>query len=1006
MRIAGEAVQRFIEQLARLAAFAQLPQDFAQVRRDLRIVFRGQCPAQEGQCLRGLAQPKIYPAHGIKHGRIVRFQLQGTANQAKSLAVAIRAIGQRIAERIERHGVVRIQLENCAQVLFGQFEIIQFDRGQRPCVEQGNAFRQPGQRLTEHVERLPVALSLAQQFHLDQPRLLDLRTPALETQAVQQIARFRQIPGLTGQDGPAQDGPGPMRSGFDPLVPLAGFLPEFQQFSQEGGVIGMPGRVLIGRHGQLVPDFDRFILFPGLAQVAAQGIQHIRILRQAGQQFQRFIQSFRLAQDFGFQQGQLDVSGRIFAGRPVVRQRLLRLSLRHGELGRPNPVAATAAQRRRLLGHGQGPLGLVEMPRQQAAGVERHGILLRRAGDIQQAIHHRPRGIRLWRRGNQHGGFLPRPARLLGGLDNRGDFGGGLIHIAALQPGHDQHLARGPFIGFELQPPAGAPDHRVPGLKRRAQSGDTLGNPGVLADRGGLEVMLKRLFIVTDRAQALGREHMEQHIRIGFVQNGLGLDLIARFGPDGFRLVRRGRCLVPVVWRTRASGCNDERKQKRCRHAPEPAESVNGRFAHQHLSVIIYVMPLCAVGISHQTAPVAIRERLAFTLEELPDALVALHARDGVDECAILSTCNRTEIYVTGAKRSMQSTIEWLHEWHELAPGQCREYLYVLDSNTAIAHLLKVAAGMDSMVLGEPQITGQAKQAWHLARELKVIGTVLDRLFQHAFACAKRVRSETGIGRNPVTLPFAALRLARQIFGEIETLNMLLIGAGEMINECATHFSSAGVSRLTFANRSLERARALAQRFSAGSIDLEAMPATLAERDVVVACTSSPVPILAADLLREVQTTRRHRPVFVLDLAVPRNVDPAAGELADIYLYTIDDLRSLVDSGQRRRSASMAEAGRIVEAQVAEFKRWLNLRSSTRTLKQLRRRAQEERDRLLARARQELAAGQDPEAVVERLGRRLANRLLHGPSVRLRQAGECADESLLAAARYYFLDEE
>lgn len=417
-------------------------------------------------------------------------------------------------------------------------------------------------------------------------------------------------------------------------------------------------------------------------------------------------------------------------------------------------------------------------------------------------------------------------------------------------------------------------------------------------------------------------------------------------------------------------------------------------------------MPLSAIGISHQTAPVAIRERLAFTPDELPDALVSLQARTGVEECAIISTCNRTEIYVTGTKRSTQAAIEWLHEWHELVPGQYREYMYVLDGTAAILHLMKVNAGMDSMVLGEPQITGQVKQAWQLARERMVIGSVLDRLFQHAFAGAKRVRSETGIGRNPVTLPFAALRLARQIFGEIESLDTLLIGAGEMINECATHFSGAGVRRLAIANRSLERARALAREFEVESMALDGLGEYLNRFDVVVASTASPVPILSAEQLRNALGERRHRPMFVLDLAVPRNVDPSAADLADLYLYTIDDLRSLVESGQRQRGAAMAEAGRIVEAEALMFERWLNLQASNRTLKHLRRRAQEERDRVLAQARQELAAGRDPEEVIQRLGHRLANRLLHGPSVRLRRAGESADESLLAAARYYFLDED
>lgn len=402
----------------------------------------------------------------------------------------------------------------------------------------------------------------------------------------------------------------------------------------------------------------------------------------------------------------------------------------------------------------------------------------------------------------------------------------------------------------------------------------------------------------------------------------------------------------------------------------------------------------------------AIREKLAFSPGDLPDALNGLLAVPGIDGCAILSTCNRTEIYTSGDQRSTLAAVEWLHEWHQLSPGHYREYLYFLDQTPAIIHLFKVTAGMDSMVLGEPQVTGQVKRAWQAAAERNALEPRLDRLFQHAFATAKRVRNETGVGRDPVTLPFAALRLARQIFGEVGPLRALMIGAGEMIEECATHFHDQGLAAMTIANRSPERARELAGKFGARGLTLDELPESLPDHDLVIASTASAQPVLTADMFREAAQRRRHKPMFVLDLAVPRNVEPAVGEMGDVYLYTIDDLRSIVDSGQRNRDAALPEANRIVETEATAFQRWLNLQATSDTLKSLRRRAARERDRLLEQARAELAAGRDPEAVLNRLGHRLSNRLLHQPSVRLRQAGEAADEDLLAAARFYFLDDD
>jgi len=411
------------------------------------------------------------------------------------------------------------------------------------------------------------------------------------------------------------------------------------------------------------------------------------------------------------------------------------------------------------------------------------------------------------------------------------------------------------------------------------------------------------------------------------------------------------------------------------------------------------------LGISHQTAPIAIRERLAFAAESLPEALTALAAVPGVRGCVIVSTCNRTELYLSASQPITRTVIEWLHEWHGLHPGQFREHLYCLERSACVFHLIKVISGADSMVLGEPQIAGQVKQAWATARDASTLDTKLDRMFQHAFAGAKRVRTQTAIGRDPVSLPFAALRLARQIFGDLDPLQVLLVGAGEMIEDCAVHFLEAGLSRLTIANRSPERRRALAERFGAQGHGLDALPDLLPAHDIVVSCTASSGMLLSRAMIQRALIQRRHHPVLALDLAVPRDIEPASGDLDDLFLYTIDDLHAIVETSQHNRQEAQRQATDIIESETRSFERWLRLQDTSDTLKGLRNRAQSERDQLLAQARAQLAAGRDPEDVLQRLSHRLVNRLLHGPSIRLRQAAESADEELLEAARFFFLDE-
>ena len=416
-------------------------------------------------------------------------------------------------------------------------------------------------------------------------------------------------------------------------------------------------------------------------------------------------------------------------------------------------------------------------------------------------------------------------------------------------------------------------------------------------------------------------------------------------------------------------------------------------------------MSLLALGLSHKTAPVPVRERLAFAGDGFDEALRDLRSQPGIDECAIVSTCNRSELYAVGDGLSIPALSGWMHDWHGAEPGRYDDHLVGRSDREAVAHLLRVTSGMESMILGEPQVVGQVKQAWQDAQRLGTLGVTLDRLFQHAFQTSKLVRSETGIGHNPVTLPFAALKLAHRIFGDAAGMRVLMIGAGEMIQDCARHFASQGVARLTIANRSTERARELAAELDAEASGLDDLDKQLPEHDIVVACTGSARALIDAPMVERALERRRRRPMFLLDLSVPRNIAAAVGDFEDAYLYTIDDLREIAEHGHRRRAEAQDAAEAIVSGQVEAFERWLNLHETSETLKGMRRRATRERDALVDEAVRQLAAGKDPEDVLRRFGHRLTNRLLHGPSIQLRLAAESGNEALLDAARRLLMDE-
>jgi glutamyl-tRNA reductase len=405
-------------------------------------------------------------------------------------------------------------------------------------------------------------------------------------------------------------------------------------------------------------------------------------------------------------------------------------------------------------------------------------------------------------------------------------------------------------------------------------------------------------------------------------------------------------------------------------------------------------MTLYALGLNHQTAPLDVRERVVFDLDRLRNAL--REVKTGLArEAAILSTCNRTELYFSAEQPSAAAM--WLAKFHRLDPGELTPYLYTLPREQCVRHAFRVASGLDSMVLGEPQILGQFKEAVRMAESAGTLGTVLHKLFQHSFAVAKEVRSSTQIGSASVSMAAAAVKLAARIFPSLDEQNVLFVGAGEMIELCATHFAAQNPARLTVANRTLERAQALAHSFGGRAMALRDLGERLAEHDIVVSCTASSLPILGKGMVERALRARRRRPIFMVDLAVPRDIEPEVGELDDVFLYTLDDLEEIVRGNLDTRRSAVEQAEAIIETQVAQFMHWMAAREGVPLIRQLRDQAEEARRHEVERALKQLHRGDDPKQVLEALSHGLANKLMHAPTQTLNEATDEERRALAAA---------
>jgi glutamyl-tRNA reductase len=422
-------------------------------------------------------------------------------------------------------------------------------------------------------------------------------------------------------------------------------------------------------------------------------------------------------------------------------------------------------------------------------------------------------------------------------------------------------------------------------------------------------------------------------------------------------------------------------------------------------------VPLLTLGLNHATAPLPLRERVAFLPDEVRSAIGRLReklwepAGGRLTEAAIVSTCNRTELYcaVEEPERAQHALQAFVAAEKGLGLEELQRHSYLLPQSNAVRHAFRVASGLDSMVLGEPQILGQMKEAERLARSAGGLGLLLNHLFQRTFAVAKEVRTTTEIGTQSVSMAAAAVRVAQRIFGDLTNEHLLFVGAGEMIELTATHFAAQHPKSITIANRTVERAQLLAHRFHAQPMRLGDLSDAIARFDIVVSCTASSLPIIGLGMVERAIRSRRRKPMFIVDLAVPRDVEPEVARLDDVYVHTVDDLGRIVASGNESRQAAVAQAEAIIESRVRDFEEWVKARRAVPLIQDLRGRADQLRRRELERALKLLARGDAPEQVIEQLSQALTNKFLHDPMSAMRDVGDDAEQARLLAllARFY-----
>lgn len=411
-------------------------------------------------------------------------------------------------------------------------------------------------------------------------------------------------------------------------------------------------------------------------------------------------------------------------------------------------------------------------------------------------------------------------------------------------------------------------------------------------------------------------------------------------------------------------------------------------------------MPLLAYGINHQTAPIAVREKLAFSPETIPDTLKALTAEEGIEEAVIISTCNRTEIY---ANLSTYFPLQqWLQKEKEIKHIDLSAYDYAFHDIDAVRHMMRVASGLDSMVLGEPQIFGQIKQAYQFAQEAGTIGVFLQQLFPAIFQTSKHIRTNTDICTHPVSLAYTITQLAKKLHGDLSGCHALLVGSGEMIELVARHLHQNDIKNLTFANRTIEKTQALADTLQGTTHPISHIPELLPTTDIVISATRSQLPIIGKGMLETATNSRKPNPLLLVDLAVPRDIEAESAALDSIHLYNIDDLQEMIASNLENRQQAAAHAESLIELKATEFLQALNIRNAQGIITDFRRRLESMRDTELEKALSQLANGVDPQIVLEQFARGYTKKILHQPTVKLRQAASEAQTETLQLAKHLF----
>ncbi len=413
-------------------------------------------------------------------------------------------------------------------------------------------------------------------------------------------------------------------------------------------------------------------------------------------------------------------------------------------------------------------------------------------------------------------------------------------------------------------------------------------------------------------------------------------------------------------------------------------------------------MSLLALGLNHHTAPVAIRERAVIDENNLSHALQNLHQVREVKEATIVSTCNRTEIYCGMHENSVEPVSKWMHEFLDISNDLIMPHLFTRTDESAVQHLMRVCSGLDSMVLGEPQILGQMKHAYKEASNTGTVGTELSQLLQSAFSVAKQVRTDTKIGSSPVSVAFAAVTLAKQIFADFSQHSALMIGAGETITLTTRHLHSNGIGSIRIANRTLSRAQALAETVNADAIELSQLATALEHADIIISSTGAPLPILGKGAIEAAMRARRYRPLLIVDIAVPRDVETQVGDIDGVFLYTVDDLNNVVDEGRQQRQAAADQAEEIIQHQVELFMQKMRAAGANDTIRSYREQVQQTQAQLLEKSRKQLRAGQDPDAVLQQLAHALSNKLMHAPTKKMKEAAAQGDNDLLLAAQSLF----